>query len=313
MVAVDSLVWAPGLYIICWLSVLDGTARRRNVAITAFLAALIVVDAFDDYALSGIGGIPSEVVFFFDFAVNALLMLTAWFFVRRWPFKLTREVAGAADVWFYRFPGIKSYAIWALNSVSLPLCLLVLANGSSIIGQFHLSDLSGLGDGLNFAGLFITSAHLLMFLNMSFVAGRAEDRRAIYWVLLAIVAFAAYTGAEAAGQYVHQFYAFDLNTVFIGVEFAAYLVILICIFIGSVFSNIMSPAPLVRSTVIITTFVVVAGILITEFNTYVVGATTALLGLSVMAKSIVTVIAVFLFALASRQIDKALSSILPNE
>lgn len=30
MVALDSLVWAPGLYVICWLSVLDGAVRRNK-------------------------------------------------------------------------------------------------------------------------------------------------------------------------------------------------------------------------------------------------------------------------------------------
>ena len=313
MAALDSLVWAPGLYIICWLSLLDGTARRRNIALTALLAALIALDALDDYAISGIEVNQSEVLFGFDLAVNGLLMLTAWLFVRRWPFKLTRELADSADVWFYRIPGLKSYAVWALNSVSLPLSLLALSNGSSIIAQLHLSDFSGLGTGLNFAGLFITSAHLLMSLNMSFVAGKAEDRRAIYWVLLAIIAYAVYSGSEAIGQYAHRLYAFDLNTVYITFEFGSYLTILICMFIGSVFSNIMSPAPLVRSTFIISAFVIVAGLLVAEFNNYVLGAISAVLSLSVAAKSIVTAAAVFLFALAMRQTDKALSSILPDE
>ena len=313
MAALDSLVWAPGLYIICWLSILDGAVRRHNVAITALLSMLIALDAFDDYQLSGIGGASQDQLFWAGLAVNGLLMLTAWFFVRRWPFKLTREAASSAKVWFYRGPVFKAYALWALNSVSLPVALLILANGSSIIRQFHLSDFSGLGDGLNFAGLFIVSGHLLMFLNMSFVAGDPEDRRAIYWVLLAVVAFGVYSGAEAIGEYAHQFYSFDLNTTFIGFEFTSYFAILVCIFIGSVFSNIMSPAPLVRSTLIITFFVVVAGIIITEFNNYVVGAISTLVGLGVVAKSIATAAAVFVFALAGRQIDKALSSILPNE
>jgi hypothetical protein len=256
--ALDSVFWAPGLYVICWLALLDERMRQSNVAMVAVLAPLLAFDAIDDVSTIAFKGNGPRPVVLAELVINVMLLVAAWRFVRRWPFRLTVPQARSAPVWFYRIPGLKAYFLWSLQSWLLPVVLGFLALLPKVYSFVWTQQLP-LGDAISFAGMSLVLLHLLLVSNVSWVAGDMPQRNRIYWSLLAFLFFGVYSFASATLELLRDFVADpkSLNVLYFSQEWVFYFLTLASLFMGTVFSNLVSSAPLFRSAVVLSAFVVV--------------------------------------------------------
>lgn len=255
MNAVDSLFWAPGLYAICWLSFLDKSAWRSNVAIVGVLTALLAFDAVDDVKSSTAIAASSYALLLAYIAINISLLAATWIFVRRWPFRLTLSLADAARPWFFRIPGIKRYFIWMFDSWAVPATLSLLCLLPSVYQATRGSAMPG-GDIISFTGMFIVVVHLLAVSNVAWVVGTKTLRRKIYWSALAFLLFGAYSLSTAMIDVFKDFAGGGetLNIAYFFDEWVFYLLILICLFIGTIFSELLSATPFIKSSLFLTGF-----------------------------------------------------------
>jgi len=314
--ALDALFWVPGLYIVCWLALLDRARVTTNFYVVLLMTSLMACDAFDDVMAAGLGYLLGGVEHYVDLALSLALMTAAWLFVRRWPFRLTkadilnsrRGLLGAA--WMRRTIGFVFGSFW------LVLVSFVVANTSKIAALFGLThlpiDQEVLKDidDLGFA---------LIVIQMGLVAGAAsvigsnDDRRRLHWALLSLLVFG---GGVALSGVIDLFAIFTStlqNELYVAAEWTFYALTLLTLLVGSIFSNLMSAAPLIRSGIIVGGVVGLVIFVVEKFSdailaklsdpelfrswpTYIVLPALTLIGFWIM-----------------RRLDAALTAVIPDE
>lgn len=248
IVNLDAIFWTPGLYIICWLCFMDRSMIKKNVWVVLALSSFILFDCNDDVLSSEMIKGHEKLLQLIDIAVNALFIAAFWTFVRKWPVDLAPIDIKQADVWFRRFGWLRRYTIYSYDSIVGPVVITLIALSPKFAIFFFGGTMWGLDDVMSYAGMALIVFHLLLISSVSFTIANEFERRQVFWSLITMVIFMFYALSMAivSVSFPGKTPMGYFNYVTLTIEYVSYILMLIALLLGCVFSNMISSTKILR-------------------------------------------------------------------
>lgn len=251
LTALDSIVWAPGLYAICWICATRTEALANNIPLLWTLVGLLGMDCIDDFKAANKIDYATGILAAVDLAINAGLLFSFWSLVRNWPKRLTVDDLRAEQYFPGNFPFLRRFPEWHFKTRALPISLFIISNAAKISKAAFGIDFGDAGESIELGGMSFIILNLVYTARINFISGDWKCRDRLIWLLMAIVSFGIYTGMSGILDGIKDLGSISqiYNTTTLMLDWFYYAMTLLILLFGAINHRFISLEPMANSRV----------------------------------------------------------------